>query len=334
MKTTLFFPAVLAAISVAAPVRAEADIRIDDAALQRMMGETLRSVSINVSSGGGAISLRLPNGTNVNSPVRIPVVTIGMPDPWPGIVASTNTIRNDGAPTLNYRDGRLRFALSLRPQDTAHTINTSWTSGGFWLPDVPGVGVSRIQVQGSFRLVRQGNVVALDDFQLQAAGDWQIRGLLNRISGLFHNQINTAVGNALAAELRPRLNLVVQLSVVPYLQQTTGYGNTLMVGNIAHNSDHIAITVTGRSQRPAITIPTLDGTQINPDALNAVLLQSSSHDSAAKKKEQQVDAENQKALDSAKANAKVELTPKQKAALEEYNKAAGAGGGAGKSGKG
>ena len=70
----------------------------------------------------------------------------------------------------------LRFAMTLRPQDSVHTINTAWTSSSIFLPDTPGVGVSRILVQGSFRLGRQGNVVVMDDFQLGVSGDWQVRG--------------------------------------------------------------------------------------------------------------------------------------------------------------
>lgn len=334
MKTTILFPlaaTAAAVLALSAPARAEGDLRIDDAVVQQMMGATLRSVQIGVSSSGGAISVTLPNGTVMRSAVSIPVVTLGMPDPFPGIVASTTMIRNNGAPTLNYRDGRLRFALNLRPDNPSATINTAWTSSSIFLPDTPGIGVSQISVQGSFRLVRQGSVVGLDDFQLSAAGDWQVRGVLSRLSPLFRNDINNAVAGALAAELRPRLSLVVQLSVLPYLQQTTGYGNTLMVGNITHNPDHIAITVTGRRQRPPINIGSFfDPNSINPDALRSVLLESNNQEAAAKKKEQQVNSGNQKALESAKANAKVELTEKQKAALEELNKAAGSGGGAGK----
>ena len=52
-------------------------MRLGNPEIQRLMGDTLGSVQITASSGpGGAITFRLPGGQTINSPLRLPVVTI------------------------------------------------------------------------------------------------------------------------------------------------------------------------------------------------------------------------------------------------------------------
>ena len=311
-------------------------MRLGNPEIPRLMGDTLGSVQITASSGpGGAITFRLPGGQTINSPLRLPVVTIPAPDPFPGLVATTTMLRSLGTPTLTYANGRLRVALVLRPDDRIRTITTNWTSSSIFLPDPPDLGVQQIVINASFRLGRQGNQVVAEDFQVVVAAVWQLPGLLNALSSTISPIINRAVSESMADLLRQRVELLVRLSIAPYLLQATGYSSPLQLDSIAHNADHIALAVTGHHQRPPVDLTAFNlALSIDPSALKAGLEQSKTHEAQAKKSAEDTDEKNNKAQAAAKANAKVPLTPAQTKAVEAYKKGAdGDGGNNNKKGK-
>ena len=324
MKVTAWFAIVAMGVGFASTARAEGDVHLDNAAIQRAIGATIGSVTVATSSDGGGVDIVVPPGRALQFPMRIPVITVSLPDPLPGIIARTTMLRNEGAPTLVYRDGHLDLTLVLRPDDTRNTVINTWTSSSIFLGDAPAMGVDRLTIHAIFSLAARNGSIVSDDFHVQVNGFWQIRGGFNQFSPLFVNAINREVAAALTRELRPRLDIVVGLGLVPYLHQLTGYGDSLRVDHVTNGADAIDITVTGHAERRPVAIAAVDVNNFSPSALQQAQTQLHHQEEQAKATDAKMAADNAALIETAKANAKKPLTEDQKAAVSKYKDGASA----------
>ena len=71
----IVFCLILTAISTFS--RAEGDFAISSEQLQQLLGPTLNSVRVQISSTSGNISVRLPNGNFITRPVSVPPFEAG-----------------------------------------------------------------------------------------------------------------------------------------------------------------------------------------------------------------------------------------------------------------
>ena len=210
----------LGVLGVASQAQPRQEIPLNDAQLQTMMNPTLQSLQITAASTGGSMTMRLPNGRTLSRMMNLGEITVPSPNPFPGVVCTVNPIRNDGAPVVHYVNGRVQLTMLLRPVNSGNVIDTRWTRDSFWLPDAPGISVSRIDVTGSFNFAQSPTnlqLVVANDLQVQVRGDWRAAGLLSGASAAIQGRINTAVAANIRNMLINDLNMMVGLSTAQYL---------------------------------------------------------------------------------------------------------------------
>jgi hypothetical protein len=89
--------------------KAEGEFVLTNDQLQRLLGPTLTSTSVELSSTSGRIQIRLPNGLFISRPISVPPFEV---DVAGGITCTLSPIRNSGMPTLVYRDGFFHFSIT------------------------------------------------------------------------------------------------------------------------------------------------------------------------------------------------------------------------------
>lgn len=214
--------AFLAVATLAATSRAQPqqEIVFDNARLQEMLNPTLQSLQITAASNGGNLSVRLPDGQTLSRAIDIGDVTVPAPAPLPAVICTVKPIRNDGAPVVNFVNGRVQLSMILRPVAPGIVIITRWARKSIFLLPPPGISVTRINVTGSFKFAqnpKNARLVVADDLQVKVRGDWRIVGLLTGASASIRNQIDTAVAANVQDLLKKDLNLMVGVSLLKYL---------------------------------------------------------------------------------------------------------------------
>jgi hypothetical protein len=277
MKTFPIAAALCAALALAPlAARAEGDVAVTDADLQRLLGPTLRSVQVEASSSGGFVALTLPNGTPIRQPISIPRFTIPVPI-LPDIECDVLPMRSAGAPTFSYRDGWMRLHIRLMPT----TGNLVARTNSFY----PNVTAPSIDIEMRFRLETATGGLRIGQFQTTTTGAIDLTGAGSPFSPLVRERIQRDISTNVEAQLRPRLSLLVGLVVPGYLQSATGYGSTLRIGGVRHDPDRVVFTVTGQTQRPPRPVFNTDiSTTFAPGVLSSLLKLSDSEVSANAKK--------------------------------------------------
>jgi len=251
----IVFCLILTAISTFS--RAEGDFAISSEQLQQLLGPTLNSVRVQISSTSGNISVRLPNGYFITRPVSVPPFEAGP------MTCTLQPIESTGAPTFSYRDGIFRFSLRLRPANSNLLVRTS----GIW----PNVTATTVQIDVSFRLgLLNGNVVA-ESLSTVVTGNIDLTGIGAPFSPVVRPEITRQMAIRIQEQLTPHLNLALQLIVSTYVAQASGYGASLRISApIRHEVSRVVFTITGNNQttpRPQILLTGIDPSLINIDAL-------------------------------------------------------------------
>jgi hypothetical protein len=309
LRTTAALCAALALAPLAA--RAEGDVAVTDADLQRLLGPTLRSVQVEASSAGGFVAMTLPNGTSLRQPLALPRFTIPV-SVLPDIECDIQPMRNVGAPTFGYRDGWFRFGIRLQPVSGNLVARTN----SFY----PNVVAPSIDIEMRFRLENAGGL-RIGQFQTTTTGAIDLTGVGAPFSPLIRERIQRDISTNVEAQLRPRLSAIIALSIPGYLQSVTGYGSTLNIGAVRHDPNQVSFTVTGQSQRPSrqILFPEIV-TTLPPGVLTSLLKASDAEASANAKKCEAA----------AKAQAEVDAKLSSKYSAEKPGKNAQTGSGKGK----
>lgn len=239
--------------------RAEGEFAMTSDELQRLLGPTLNSARVQLSSTSGFISVQLPNRSWISRPLSVPPFEAGP------MTCTLQPIENAGAPTFSYRDGLFRFSLRLRPASGNLLVRTS----GIW----PNVTATTVQIDVSFRLgLSNGNVVA-EGISTVVTGNIDLTGLGAPFSPVVRPEICQQIANQVQSQLAPNLNLALLLIVPTHLAQATGYGASLRIsGPIRHEASRVVFTITGQSQtapRPQIALTGIDPALVNIDALRS-----------------------------------------------------------------
>jgi hypothetical protein len=238
--------------------KAEGEFVLTNDQLQRLLGPTLTSTSVELSSTSGAIQIRLPNGLFISRPISVPPFVVD-----PGITCTLRPIRNSGMPTLVYREGFFRFSITLRPVSGNRLITTS----GWW----PNITATAIQVDISFRLKLENGRPVVDAMTTIVTGNIDLTGIFSPFSPLMRPKIQQEMASRIEREIKPQLNLVLGIILPAHIAQATGYGASLLFsGAILHERDRILFTITGRNQtppRPAIVLTGIDPSQVDPTIL-------------------------------------------------------------------
>lgn len=236
---------------------AEGDIVLTNTDLQSLLGPTLTSTRVQLSSTGGAIQVRLPNGATIQRSLAIPPFEAGP------MTCTLQPIENAGPPTMVYRDGAFQFSILLRPVSGNLLVRTS----SIW----PNITATQVQVDVRFRLGLRGGSVVTEGMSTAVTGNIDLTGIGSPFSPVVRPAICQQIATQVQNELRPQLDLVVGVILPLYLSQATGYGPTLRIsGQIQHERDRVVFPVTGQRQappRPQIVLTGVDPSQINPDAL-------------------------------------------------------------------
>ena len=237
--------------------KAEGEFILTNDQLQRLLGPTLTSTSVELSATSGAIQIRLPNGLVISRPISVPPFEAGP------VTCTLRPIRNSGTPTLVYRDGYFRFSIMLRPVVGRTLIVTN----GWW----PNITATGIQVDISFRLKLENGIPVVDAMTTSVTGDIDLTGIFSPLSPLMRPRIQQEMATRIEREIKPQLNLVLGIVLPAYISQATGYGASLLFsGAISHERDRILFTITGRNQtppRPTIVLTGIDPSQVNPNIL-------------------------------------------------------------------
>jgi hypothetical protein len=240
--------------------KAEGEFVLTNDQLQRLLGPTLTSTSVELSSTSGAIQIRLPNGLFISRPISVPPFEVNVAG---GINCTLQAIRNSGMPTLVYRDGFFRFSITLRPAVGRTLIVTS----GLW----PNITATAIQVDISFRLKLENGRPVVDAMTTSVTGDIDLTGIFSPLSPIMRPRIQQEMATRIEREIKPQLNLVLGIILPAHIAQATGYGASLLFsGAILHERDRILFTITGRNQtppRPAIVLTGIDPSQVDPTIL-------------------------------------------------------------------
>jgi len=238
--------------------KAEGEFVLTNDQLQRLLGPTLTSTSVELSSTSGAIQIRLPNGLFISRPISVPPFVVD-----PGITCTLRPIRNSGMPTLVYREGFFRFSITLRPVSGNRLITTS----GWW----PNITATAIQVDISFRLKLENGRPVVDAMTTIVTGNIDLTGIFSPFSPLMRPKIQQEMASRIEREIKPQLNLVLGIILPAHIAQATGYGASLLFsGAILHERDRILFTITGRNQtppRPNIFLTGIDPSQVDPTIL-------------------------------------------------------------------
>ena len=238
--------------------KAEGEFVLTNDQLQRLLGPTLTSTSVELSSTSGAIQIRLPNGLFISRPISVPPFVVD-----PGITCRLSPIRNSGMPTLVYREGFFRFSITLRPVSGNRLITTS----GWW----PNITATAIQVDISFRLKLENGRPVVDAMTTIVTGNIDLTGIFSPFSPLIRPKIQQEMATRIEREIKPQLNLVLGIILPAHIAQATGYGASLLFsGAILHERDRILFTITGRNQtppRPNIFLTGIDPSQVDPTIL-------------------------------------------------------------------
>jgi len=238
--------------------KAEGEFVLTNDQLQRLLGPTLTSTSVELSSTSGAIQIRLPNGLFISRPISVPPFVVG-----PDITCTLSPIRNSGMPTLVYREGFFRFSITLSPESGNRLITTS----GLW----PNVTATAIQVDISFRLKLENGRPVADAMTTDVTGNIDLTLLPAFISRSMRPRIQQEIATRIEREIKPQLNLVLGIILPAHIAQATGYGASLLFsGAILHERDRILFTITGRNQtppRPNIFLTGIDPSQVDPTIL-------------------------------------------------------------------
>jgi len=238
--------------------KAEGEFVLTNDQLQRLLGPTLTSTSVELSSTSGRIQIRLPNGLFISRPISVPPFVVG-----PDITCTLSPIRNSGMPTLVYREGFFRFSITLSPESGNRLITTS----GLW----PNVTATAIQVDISFRLKLENGRPVADAMTTDVTGNIDLTLLPALISRSMRPRIQQEIATRIEREIKPQLNLVLGIILPAHIAQATGYGASLLFsGAILHERDRILFTITGRNQtppRPAIVLTGIDPSQVDPTIL-------------------------------------------------------------------
>jgi len=238
--------------------KAEGEFVLTNDQLQRLLGPTLTSTSVELTSTSGRIQIRLPNGLFISRPISVPPFVVG-----PGITCTLSPIRNSGMPTLVYREGLFRFSITLSPESGNRLITTS----GIW----PNVTATAIQVDISFRLKLENGRPVADAMTTNVTGNIDLTLLPAFISAAMRPKIQQEIASRIEREIKPQLNLVLGIILPAHIAQATGYGASLLFsGAILHERDRILFTITGRNQtppRPNIFLTGIDPSQVDPAIL-------------------------------------------------------------------
>jgi hypothetical protein len=238
--------------------KAEGEFVLTNDQLQRLLGPTLTSTSVELSSTSGAIQIRLPNGLFISRPISVPPFVVD-----PGITCTLRPIRNSGMPTLVYREGFFRFSITLRPVSGNRLITTS----GWW----PNITATAIQVDISFRLKLENGRPVVDAMTTIVTGNIDLTGIFSPFSPVMRPKIQQEMASRIEREIKPQLNLVLGIILPAHIAQATGYGASLLFsGAILHERDRILFTITGRNQtppRPNIFLTGIDPSQVDPTIL-------------------------------------------------------------------
>lgn len=238
--------------------KAEGEFVLTNDQLQRLLGPTLTSTSVELSSTSGRIQIRLPNGLFISRPISVPPFVVG-----PDITCTLSPIRNSGMPTLVYREGFFRFSITLSPESGNRLITTS----GLW----PNVTATAIQVDISFRLKLENGRPVADAMTTDVTGNIDLTLLPAFISRSMRPRIQQEIATRIEREIKPQLNLVLGIILPAHIAQATGYGASLLFsGAILHERDRILFTITGRNQtppRPNIFLTGIDPSQVDPTIL-------------------------------------------------------------------
>jgi len=238
--------------------KAEGEFVLTNDQLQRLLGPTLTSTSVELSSTSGRIQIRLPNGLFISRPISVPPFVVG-----PDITCTLSPIRNSGMPTLVYREGFFRFSITLSPESGNRLITTS----GLW----PNVTATAIQVDISFRLKLENGRPVADAMTTDVTGNIDLTLLPAIISRSMRPRIQQEIATRIEREIKPQLNLVLGIILPAHIAQATGYGASLLFsGAILHERDRILFTITGRNQtppRPNIFLTGIDPSQVDPTIL-------------------------------------------------------------------
>ena len=237
--------------------KAEGEFILTNDQLQRLLGPTLTSTSVELSATSGAIQIRLPNGLVISRPISVPPFEVS------GITCTLRPIRNSGTPTLVYRDGYFRFSIMLRPV----VGRTILVTNGLW----PNITATGIQVDISFRLKLENGIPVVDAMTTSVTGDIDLTGIFSPLSPVMRPRIQQEMASRIEREIKPQLNLVLAIVLPAHIAQATGYGASLLFsGAISHERDRILFTITGRNQtppRPTIVLTGIDPSQVNPNIL-------------------------------------------------------------------
>ena len=237
--------------------KAEGEFVLTNDQLQRLLGPTLTSTSVELSATSGAIQIRLPNGQFISRPISVPPFEVS------GITCTLRPIRNSGTPTLVYRDGYFRFSIMLRPV----VGRTILVTNGLW----PNITATGIQVDISFRLKLENGIPVVDAMTTSVTGDIDLTGIFSPLSPVMRPRIQQEMASRIEREIKPQLNLVLAIVLPAHIAQATGYGASLLFsGAISHERDRILFTITGRNQtppRPTIVLTGIDPSQVNPNIL-------------------------------------------------------------------
>ena len=238
--------------------KAEGEFVLTNDQLQRLLGPTLTSTSVEITSTSGRIQIRLPNGLFISRPISVPPFVVG-----PNITCTLSPIRNSGIPTLVYREGFFRFSITLSPESGNRLITTS----GIW----PNVTATAIQVDISFRLKLENGRPVVDAMTTIVTGNIDLTGIFSPFSPLMRPKIQQEMATRIEREIKPQLNLVLGIILPAHIAQATGYGASLLFsGAILHERDRILFTITGRNQtppRPNIFLTGIDPSQVDPAIL-------------------------------------------------------------------
>lgn len=238
--------------------KAEGEFVLTNDQLQRLLGPTLTSTSVEITSTSGRIQIRLPNGLFISRPISVPPFVVG-----PDITCTLSPIRNSGIPTLVYREGFFRFSITLSPESGNRLITTS----GIW----PNVTATAIQVDISFRLKLENGRPVVDAMTTNVTGNIDLTLLPAFISAAMRPKIQREIATRIEREIKPQLNLVLGIILPAHIAQATGYGASLLFsGAILHERDRILFTITGRNQtppRPNIFLTGIDPSQVDPAIL-------------------------------------------------------------------
>ena len=246
-------------VAAAFTARAEGDFALSSDELQRLLGPTLSSARIQLSSTSGFINVQLPNGFWISRPVSVPPFEAGP------MTCTLQPIENAGPPTFAYRVGLFRFSLRLRPVSGNLLVRTS----SIW----PNVTATTVQIDVSFRLGLSNGSVVAEGLSTVVTGNIDLTGIAAPFSPIVRPEICQRMAAQVQSQLLPNLNLALMAIVPIHLAQATGYGATLRIsGPIRHEASRVVFTVTGQNQsapRTQIALTGIDPALVNPDALRS-----------------------------------------------------------------